>query len=125
MNKNGKQQELQVTEENTGGWLSGNRQGKKRKVREIKGCKVQRKKLMSHEYEVYNTGNTVKSYCLCKVTDCNQTYCGDHSEMYRRPIMLQKQTYLQKRRFVVTGDGGQGEAELDEGSERYKISVMR
>ena len=25
-----------------------------------------------------------------------------------------------KRRFVVTGDGGQGEAELDEGSERVQ-----
>ena len=43
MNKDGKQQELQVTEEKTGGCQSGNRQGKKRKVRETKGCKVQEK----------------------------------------------------------------------------------
>ena len=97
MNKYGKQQELQVTDEKTGGCQSGNRQGEKRMVRESKGYKVQ-EKIMSHE--VYNMGNTVKSYqYLCKVTDCNQTYCGNHSEMYRRPITLQKQTYLQKKKI--------------------------
>ena len=45
-------------------------------------------KYMNHGYKMYNVENIVSSYVISLVTDGNQTYHGDHFEMYRNSKSL-------------------------------------
>ena len=75
------------------------------------------------------------------MTDCNQTYSSDHSEMYRNIESLRwvpetnmlwvsctsrtdKQT-KKETKFVVTRGRVWGQKELDEDSQKHKVPVIK
>ena len=84
----------------------------------------------SHEYEIYSVRNIVNNYIISLYG--NQTYHGDHFEMYRntKPLCCVTETnilfqvnytsetnkLIEKENRLVVGRGEQlGEGELDEG----------
>ena len=77
------------------------------------------------------------------VTDDNQIYCDDHSGMYNRnteslccitgthgvagQLYFKDNTKQQKTeiRFMINSSGGEGEGELEEGSQKVQIFSYR